>query len=287
MTFAVTPTGIRAYIPIFTWRGEIFADLHWSRGGAGRVFLHLEHDPDSPASSSHRPSYRVSDDRLAVSGGLYTEYADICLPDGPPSWKEVLIKHRPLLLLAPGQLSSTNTERVFIPPNPMQLMFDAPFRFPEAHIKRFLAGSWSSRLEIRGAELHCSWTAGSNPPTTFIFTLAHDLISFILIRVGQCQQEGPSGEQRGHQALWATASAYLWSRTDRAEWIRKAKISEVSTETIHDCSQDHVLQWPDLRKSFDLEHEYYTLEVTLSFTPCPLNPERTLILNASSDTRFS
>ena len=42
-----------------------------------------------------------------------------------------------------------------------------------------------------------------------------------------------------------------------------------------------VSQWPDLRKNFDLRRT----AVTLSFTPCPISPMRTLVMEASCSNR--
>ncbi|RDX47102.1 hypothetical protein OH76DRAFT_794492 [Lentinus brumalis] len=61
------------------------------------------------------------------------------------------------------------------------------------------------------------------------------------------------------------------------------EISKLSADPLHDCSRDHVLRWPGLRKRFELHVRDACLPVvvTLSFTRCPLNPERTLVLDAS------
>ncbi|TFK82485.1 HET-domain-containing protein [Polyporus arcularius HHB13444] len=266
MTFAVTPTGVRANIPIFTWRGGLFGDLYWSSGDGRPVFLHLEPDPDSEASSSRRTSYRVGEPRLTGS----EEYDDACPPDGPPSWKEVIIRHRPPLHRAPGQLPVSATFR-FTPAIPMQLTLDAPVRFPEARIWQFLIQSESDRFEIRGAGLESPWTAESTHPVAYVFVG----LQYTIIRIGRCHQDGPPGEQRRPEAIWATLSiGYVGDNDIEGE----AEISKVSADTLHDCSQDHVLQWPNLRKRFTIP---FKKEVTLSFTPCPLNPERTLVLEAS------
>ncbi|RDX40462.1 HET-domain-containing protein [Lentinus brumalis] len=271
MTFAVTPTGIRANIPIFMWRGKTFADLYWSLGDGRRVFLHLEPDPDSEAISSRRTSYRVGEPRQTGDFFLTGDEAYFVRPpDGPPSWKEVLIKHRPRLHRAPGQLPGSTTFR-FTPAIPMQLTFDAPVRFPEARIRQFLIQSHSNRFEIRGAGCFSLWTAGPNLPTAYSF-LRHVDGRCIIIKVGQCPRvwEWPPRKQRRLQAVWATVTV--------TDYLNSPWGIDVP---LHDCSQDHVLQWPDLRKRFEVPYERETLEVTLSFTPCPLNPKRTLILRAS------
>ncbi len=268
MTFAVTPAGVRANIPIFTWRGEEFGDLYWSDARLGhRVFLHLELDLDSQASSAHRLSYQIGYPRLTGIAGS-RDYFDVRPPDGPPSWKEVLIRHRPLLCRSPrGQLPDSMWR--FIRAIPMQLTFDAPVRFPETCIKQFLMQSMGYSFDICGAGIYTQWRADSSVPTAYIFQV---MFATIIIKVGQCQQTGSLGEQHRLQSIWATVSAeYLLSN---------------DLDPIHDCSQDHVLQWPDLQKTFKLKSHCVMRRVTLSFTRCPLNPERTLILKASCRSRW-
>ncbi len=259
-TFAFTPTSLRVYLPIVTYNCVEYADLHWAVKGR-RVFLHLERDPDSQTRPLRCPSYRVGDPRL---GGMSLNIPSRdASPDGPPSWMEVLIRLRPL-----GVPDSATSG--FIPAIPMHLAFDAPVRFPEAGIRQFMFDALCQAFDVRGAGLSLPWMADSKLTTTYIFSRYN---GDILIRVGQCQQDGPSGE---HRRIWATVSGF-WGADTEIE----AVISKVSTDSQHDCSKDHILQWPDLRKRFELNHERFEVDVTLSFTPCPLNPERTLILEAS------
>ncbi|RDX47125.1 HET-domain-containing protein [Lentinus brumalis] len=264
MTFAVTPTGIRANIPIFQWDGQTFADLYWSS-----------------ASSFHRISYRVGDPRLT---GIDADgkYFGVRPPDEPQSWKEVLVKHRPPLRRAPGQLPDSVMSE-FTPAIPIQLTFDAPVRFPEARIRKLLTDSSFERFEIHGAGVNSLWTADSNLPTAYVFVrYGH---GYFVIRVGQCQQERRlRGEQHRFDAIWATLTySAQHVAKDTVEW--ETEISKFSTDTGHDCSQDHVSQWPKSRNTFRLQFSEHCLDesdaVTLSFTRCPLNPERTLILDAS------
>ncbi len=283
MTFAVTPAGIRANIPIFQQEGKTFAELYWSsaNGSARRVFLHLELDPDSQASSFHSLSYQVGNPRLT---GIYpgTKYFDVRPPDGPASWKEVLIRHRPPPRRAPGQLPDSAMSD-FTPAIPMQLTFDAPVRFPEARIRKLRTDSKFDRFEIHGAGVNSHWTADSNLPTAYTFMRYG--CGYFVIRVGQCQQERRlRGEQHRFNAIWATV-------TDSSGTGGQTEISKFSTDAGHDCSQDHVSQWPESRKTFELPFAGINLfvlsdAVTLSFTRCPLNPERTLILDASYHLRY-
>ncbi len=59
---------------------------------------------------------------------------------------------------------------------------------------------------------------------------------------------------------------------------------QFSNDPAHDCLEDHVSRWPALQKRCDLDAEFV---VTLSFTPCRINSERTLVLDASYHWRGS
>ncbi|TFK82554.1 HET-domain-containing protein [Polyporus arcularius HHB13444] len=274
MTFAITPAGVRANIPIFTWRGRIYGDLDWSFPQGTRVFLRLEYDPDSQASSSRRLIYQVGQPRLVTAIDSVTNWA-IFPPDERPSWKDVLIRHRPLVRRAPGHLPDSTTSR-FTPAIPMQLTFDAPVRFPDACIRQFLTQSKSDSFEIRGAGLCSPWTDDSNLPTAYVFVeYGHSSI----IKVGQCQQGRSPGKQRRPKATWATISEIYVHEEYEDMW--EAEVSKASTNARHDCLQDHVSRWPNLRKRFTMDRGRFVAEVTLSFAPCPLNPKRTLVLDAS------
>ncbi len=260
------------------WRGEVFGDLYWSSGDGSnrRVFLHLELDHDSEASALHR--LQVGNPRLVgFATSRQGKYFDLRPPDGPSSWNEVLIRHRPPLC---PQLRYSTASTFTVPAIPMQLTLDAPFRFPDARIRQFLFQSRSTRFEVRGGGGHSPWMADSNLPTQYVFANYSSSRFIIVVVVGHCQQERSPGKQCRPEGIWATVSARysvgrVWEDLD-------AEISKLLTDTLHDCSQDHVLQWPDLRKRFKVyRHGHSTVAVTLSFTPCPLNPKGTLVLEAS------
>ena len=68
-------------------------------------------------------------------------------------------------------------------------------------------------------------------------------------------------------------------------WANITVASQVSSTAtsghlLHDCSVDHIANWPEHHRvfvPFDSAEWAVTVEIVLSFTPCPLNPFRTLI----------
>ncbi len=152
ITFAVTPHGIQANIPIVACGDAIFGDLYW-RDGKSCGLLRLEEDPDNRAAPSRRSSYcvcspRILQTRRPMEGGEYI----ISGHTGRASWREVLIRPAPSPhdSRLPGQLSDSRL--TFIPAMPRQLALDAPYRFDEASIRRFLRDSRADSLEVRNDE---------------------------------------------------------------------------------------------------------------------------------------
>ena len=305
MSFSITPNGIVAHVPIVVYGTQIYVDLFCSvaqtdyRGGrklrvppayahAGIVLLSLQRGSDSSGLSQ----YHVDSRRLHLCGPSTT--CGIYVIDGQTvhaSWRDVLIRHR---LPLPEQFTDAD-RAVFIPAVPIQLALDAAFRFDEAHIQKFLRESGSIRVEHRNAHFRSPFledTSDVDSPTAFIFfpnshrlmvTDGSEHLGYpIMIKVGQCHrvsspQQLPSGLQDPSQpvpVLWATVNLSPLT----ASYQHSDVESRVSwSDPMHDCLSDHVSQWPDLRKWFDLRRA----AVTLSFTPCPISPMRTLVMDAS------
>lgn len=293
MTFSVTPHGILACIPLFRLPGgAILGDLYWSTDRSHRrdaAVLYLEEDPDSRACSSIRPSYRVSCSLARVfwtDGCLNSETGEYmaCGETVRASWQEVLIRHRPPLRRLPGQLSDPRTTS--IPPVPMQLSLDSPFRFDPAHIRKFMHEFATDRVSIFAAEPHRSHMADSGLALTYLFERSSS--EFIIIQAGHCQRDWVPGThpRPAPGPIWAKVSgvASLTSPTRAREEAMKLKKGPA-----HDCFDDHISRWSGLRKTFHLNVPWYHLAamspVILTFTPCPINPERTLILDASLGDR--
>ncbi|KAI0708166.1 heterokaryon incompatibility protein-domain-containing protein [Cerioporus squamosus] len=295
MTFSVTPHGVLAYIPVYKLRGgDVLADLYWSTDrshGRDAAVLHLEEDPDSQARSSVRPSYRVSGgvSRIHWTGtngcfnsdtGEYVFGGEIICA----SWQEVLIRHRPPSHRLPGQLSDTRT--FFIPPMPMQLVLDSPFRFDNAHIRKFMHEFGADCVHVLGAESQSSQLADSNLLTSYVFERSSS--QFIVIQVGQCQRDWVPGD------LPRPAPGPIWAKvrgvaTMTASPRAKEEAMKFARDPSHNCLEDHVSRWPTLRKRFHLNVPWFLLctmsPVILTFTACPISPERTLLLDASLHDR--
>ena len=312
MTFNVTPHGIQAHVPIITCGEKTYAYLFWSREDAEDALVHhdvpethfllcLEKDPvDYARPSSCSASYIVSNERILYNWPRRTFTSNACSDDRETTlharWETVLIRHRPPLNRLPGQLADTRTP--FIPPIPIQSSLIAPVRFDEARIRSFMGQFRScSRVKV----LNSAIDQASDLPTTYAFFC--DLVPLewftVIVRAGRCCREVPSepGPQLedDYPSIWATISGIAWGLGDpnMSESEMEAKVVSLSTDSSHCCREDHVSQWPMYQKTFymTIRHRlHWALSptvrwhaVTLSFSPCPINPGGTLILRASYD----
>ena len=149
--------------------------------------------------------------------------------------------------------------------SPVRVLFTA-FRLPRAHIRDlqrdnvFLVSTGDRTLKrIEDGFL----------PLQFEFRRETDLGPMMLgftVRLGWCAAYASSG------AHWADVQP-----------SNIAASHEVGM--IHDCSLDHIRQWPSGRtKVFSISgHSHISgLEIRLEFSPCPLNLGETLVLNMST-----
>ncbi len=190
------------------------------------------------------------------------------------SWQEVLIRHQPRPHRLPGEV--TDSDRYFIPATPEQLLFDAPFRFDEARVRRFMVEAGVEHVDIRNANVRPSRMADSSLPTAYHFG---DLPLTLVIMVGQCRQEWLPRDLSLPAPIWAQVST-------RASWSGRVDeaIMKLLDDPLHDCVEDHVSLWPAQQKTFVLDGSVWYGRagvVTLSFASCPLNPGRTLVMDAS------
>ena len=304
LSFTVTPEGVLASIPVVEWNGKSYADLYWAADDGSRMLLCIESDPDSHARSgpSHGPSYRVGHVRNGHSGprlewidppsarGQYTLHGHSAFA----SWQTILIKHRPSLLRAPGQLPNSYMS-TFLPLMPMQLAVQAPFRVDEGRMQQLLQEFLPDKVEVRNAQLRMledPTSAGAQPihpagdsPTSYVIQSIirrnrRTYLWVLIIKVGQCRraESGMGTQSRPGPALWAEVVSFQ-GKLHPTEEIEQ-QIIKVADSPEHDCRRDHVLGWPALRKQFELN--FWTgRSVVWSFKPCPINPEGTLVLDAS------
>ncbi|KAI0700861.1 hypothetical protein C8T65DRAFT_657366 [Cerioporus squamosus] len=275
-TFATTPRGILAHMPVVEYGGWSFADLGWSENGQ-RVMLTLAPRRGGDSGLSHAVYDIRGDHRLVRMPNTNSEHKKtfIRLPAAKPlhtTWKDIYIAY--------GR-ASFSPKAASLPPIPINHHVSAPFRFPERRIENFARLINGNFEDVQNADL--PWTG--NPPTTFTFRVSNT--SALAIKVGMCPshphtsppsylEDAGSPDSRLASPMWANVQWHPRSSTNNMP-------SELATD--HDCATDHVLEWPALKKTFvllpDGSHRENYKFYTLSFTRCPVSTAGTLILDAS------
>ncbi|RPD53070.1 HET-domain-containing protein, partial [Lentinus tigrinus ALCF2SS1-6] len=266
ITFAITPHGVLAHIPLVEYRGWTFADLGWSENGR-RVMLTLVQRTRGDSDQSH-PTYKICGDHRLVRMPAVKHKGCSLLkaPSMRTAWKDIYLSHRPAASPIPSSL----------PTIPINHCVAAPFRFPERRIANFARLANGSLESIENAQL--PWHG--DPPTTFTFRIS--TVNFLVITVGRCIVPTTP------QCVKDGQCAPMWAKMQWNPVGATALSDDVAT---HDCASDHITDWQDLKKTFVLlpdgtsrkSYKYFTL----SFTRCPLSNSGTLVLDVSIDERFS
>lgn len=284
VTFATTPHGILAHIPVVEYQGWSFADLGWSDSGQ-RVMLTLAPRRGGLLDLSH-PIYDIRGDhrlvRLPASTSMHGKRSLGWSREKPlrTTWKDIYIAHRPC---SSGPQTAVHAS---LPPIPINHCVSAPFRFPERRIEN-LARMLNGNLEdVQNADL--SWTG--DPPTTFTFRISNT--NTMAIKVGTCpyHPDTPaSPDSEGAGSLDSGPVSRMWANV---QWNPHPADNEMPSDpsSDHDCTTDHIAEWPELKKTFVLlpdgsRRESYKFFM-LSFTRCPISTSGTLILDVSVEDQY-
>ena len=300
-TFSLTPHGVLAHVPLIEVSGLTIGVMGFTQSIsqtrpqshqppiAIRFGLLLTLCPRS--TDPLRPLYDIGmagsaylDDKGAIRAkwvrlvplGSISE--DLTLFGEPvvAQWKDIYLAHHP-----PPELGSTSVQQQ--PPVLLSYGFLAPFRFPENHVEEFIRATPNLRLDLVRNPPDFPWHG--LPPVVFAFTTStFDWTLTFILRLGRCRYPVPWGTTgsiatRGWHARWARVDFYPFESANvgpRAPSFFPPPGSEL--EQYHDCENDHVKQWPHPRKTFQTGDQ----EVTLTLTPCPINPTGTFVVNISA-----
>ncbi|KAI1787279.1 HET-domain-containing protein [Ganoderma leucocontextum] len=260
-SFTITSYGILAHVPVVEALPLTVVVLYCS-DGKQHLGLPITRCPDAP--DAERPLYHVS---CYFPSGVYQHSVGRLVGLGGnvndlrlngqrvvPEWKSVYLAHH------------------HPPVPPARALIDrgiaAPFRIPRWHIRDLQRQSRVRLLEVEHFGLEVPWSGSHS--AAFIFEYAHPSIPDMFperfhVYLGLCaasQNHRDSGDAPSiHGPHWAT--------------IRSP--APAGLEHIHSCAEDHIRDWADATKRFVLWMGMF--EVVLRFTPCPLNPSGTLIVN--------
>ena len=65
-------------------------------------------------------------------------------------------------------------------------------------------------------------------------------------------------------------------------WVSPTETPLAENPPPHNCLQDHISEWPGGRKLFGGSQGGYALPMVVCFTPCPRNPDKTMVLSAAN-----
>lgn len=287
MTFTVTPAGVLAHIPLVdlhTDSGLAFADFGISVEGY-RLLLVLLRRPHTPPRS--HPAYHVGARNLlnqevrlirveAKESLNLDDWPLASTWDASWTWSDVYLLHN---------VPSSSHRRLGVPLVPVNHSLHPSFRFPDENIHAFTESLFSGSRFFKRVQLsvkNVQVPTREALPASFVFAKGHkaqvqNRHQFaIVISVGQCELSSmndiqPVGVHVLRPLLWAHVRCYD---------------EDPDVDTTHHCGHDHVAAWPSMKRIFacgGYRGQWKSLEVTLSFTPCPLNPSGTLILSASAE----
>ncbi|KAI0800368.1 hypothetical protein C8Q74DRAFT_408358 [Fomes fomentarius] len=276
-----TAYGIECHLPTFEVDGIIVAVLlcedHGSHSHMG-ILLHpvmsnrIEHQA--------RELYRVgggftAPGRKTFYGrnvSLGNDYYNIRFGGRPDpmkvTWRDICIESRHI---PTGSRRSEKLHRLLIQAGDFDSA-EAPFRYPRWLFEQFSA---------LGMEISC-W----RNKTMLVDDKDHHLVSTVLnyettglkgeaiqVYLGMCQASSPEAAKRDSPRMphWAMVIIRHYMPTGR--WV-----PESSSPPTHDCSRDHISDWPNMTKEFgDAERT-----IRLSFTHSSLVPA-TLIMHTELD----
>ncbi|KAI0692861.1 hypothetical protein C8T65DRAFT_744963 [Cerioporus squamosus] len=309
-TFSVTSHGVHARIRIIECDGVTIADLSWM--GHGDVPLGLVLTPCLLSADPARPLYDIGVPDRSLPGRyvrvarLPTSGRDgraVAESDGHAlirgSWRDVCLAHR--------RGHEGLPPRAEIPRPLGDNGFSAPFRFRQRHGEVLLSPASIELLSV-DPELPLPWTGSAPMMLSFAPRSALGAPSFtpgprdhafsFVLMLGRCTHQAHArlGFPRSHVRIvaepalgphWATVQFSRLSHPVLGSQLVPSP--PVTTPPHHDCTQDHICDWPggSNLKTFEIVWEeapettsgtriYSTSwksTVSLSFSPCPLSPE--------------
>ncbi|KAI1791143.1 HET-domain-containing protein [Ganoderma leucocontextum] len=252
-TFSITPFGIKAHVQTLKVNSRTLIAVLLCSVREGRrqcpLGLVLTLCADSPDPS--RPLYHTGcRDKTSIHilrlVRLPQNLDELRIRDKPVAlkWRNIYITHRP-----PPRT----------PSNPRILLrssLSGPFRIPKQAFQALHRAKWTLESVSKMAPI---WT-GSTPVS---FTFRDGYGGYLVLAFGRCTV---SSREDGTEELgphWATVKPY----------------GDAPPAHGHDCAEDHICEWRDRRKTFDASYFSFQHLLTLAFSPCPINPADTLVVD--------
>jgi hypothetical protein len=271
-TFSVTPHGVLAHMRMLEHSPGRFVALlscYDSIENDAELGLSLVRCPLQPAGFSP-PVYCID------GQGRIARIPDLGLPRGSSfEWKDVYLVHRP----PPG------TEVIATDPHILaDHTLSAPFRFWQLekllrrdvyHLRSIAQTSWPDSATSRST---MSLTFASIP------SLLSDKLWHIIIHLGRCTL----ADQRNSLDVGADSPHWAYMEFLASPSRGTSSVSMLPSAPSHQCSSHHIRDWSLGTKFFGIPEQLVT-DIGLSsfrlfFTPCPMNPSKTLVVHLLPQT---
>ncbi len=223
-----TPHGpILARIPVLHLNGQAFGDLSWYQGEARLLLVltkcnrptHLPYPIYDIGVYNASVTYRTPPLRLVKILNFQDNVSAMRRNSRNPLRTILLVRHRP----------RKNPE---VPIHlPLNHSFPPSIRLPEHLFRSLLSRPTMTEVSIANTQL--PWS-GDPPFITAFRVETQAQVLYATVLIGLCTSRSTNGKDTG--SLWATfrGSQSRWEHTDYT----------------HQCTADHVLNWPGLRRRF-------------------------------------
>lgn len=224
--------------------------------------------------------------------------------DAVPEWRDIYITHRP-----PPEATVSLNPRILINSSNY-----TPYRISRRSLDAFLATGWELHSVTPPAQ--GAWTG--SPPITFTFQRTSARY-FIVVHLGRCthpaahnevdadsageEDEEPAG-LFNWDAGYGTVAAHGQLLPERRDWLAQPNYWKEESHPwrgrswaraeLHvgappgetgahrpegGCGGDHISEWPDWTKTFEVSTGWMNHYITLAFAECPINPKSTLVVD--------
>ncbi len=249
-TFSITLFGINAHVQTFKVNPRTLIAVLLCSVKEGRkqysLGLVLTLCADSPDPS--RPRYHTGcRDKTSIHVlrlvRLPQNLDDLRIREKPVSlkWRNIYITHRP-----PPR--SPSNPRILL-----RSSLSGPFRIPKQAFQALHRAKWTLESVSKMPPI---WTGAT--PMAFMFRDGYG--GYLVLALGRCTAAG-----EGLGAHWAT--------------VRPYGDAPPASGHGHDCAEDHICEWRDRRKTFEASYFSFQHTLTLAFSPCPINPADTLVVD--------
>ena len=170
-------------------------------------------------------------------------------------WRHIFLAHRP-------PSSANQTSILASRPN------SGPFRISPAVRAALTQQGWEV---CPTSDIPPSWAKAGTATVYAVYQRACPGNIRVMFAMGQCLQQSHQGDQLDTPFQhWASLHVIY------------PDISDSQLPPSHHCSHHHIALWPHFRKPLVEENRYFSLSLAVSFTPCPINPGKTMVLNAAA-----